>query len=361
MENNSHTPALPRTHTPTLTHSPTHTLLHSNTSSLRLPAEWEPQNAVLIAWPHEKTDWAPHLAEAEAVFLQIAEAVARFEKLIVATPDPETVREKLKHLENVSVFEVDTNDTWARDFGPITIYENGSPVLLDFTFTGWGGKFEASLDNQITAKLHALGAFGPTPLRKVDLILEGGSIESDGNGTLLTTAECLLNPNRNAQLSRTQVEEKLAAELGIKRFIWLNRGWLAGDDTDAHIDTLARLCPDRTILYVKCDDPQDEHFAGLQAMENELKQTGYRLLPLPWPKAKFDKSGNRLPATYANFLIINGAVLVPVYHDPADADALASVKKAFPDREIIGIDCSVLILQHGSLHCVTMQIPKGVL
>ncbi len=349
MESNTHTPTLP----------------HSNTPSLRLPAEWEPQDAVLICWPHEKTDWAPYLNEAEAVFMDIAEAVARFEKLIVVVPDKECIRTKLAargvNMKNVALYEIESNDTWARDFGPITIYENGKPVLLDFTFTGWGGKFEAGLDNQITAKLHKLGAFGKTPLRKVDLILEGGSIESDGAGTLLTTAECLLNPNRNAQLNRKQVEKLLTDEFSVEKFQWLENGWLAGDDTDAHIDTLARLCPGNTILYVQCTDPADEHFPALQTMENELKQTGSRLLPLPWPKARFDASGERLPATYANFLIINGAVLVPVYNDPADFQALETIGKAFPDREVIGIDCSTLILQHGSLHCVTMQIPKGVL
>lgn len=343
---------------------------HSN--PIRLPAEWEPQDAVLIAWPHEKTDWAPVLAEAEEVFMNIAAVVARFEKLIVVVPDEACVRTKLEargvNMHNVALYEIESNDTWARDFGPITIYEDGQPILLDFTFTGWGGKFEAALDNQITAKLHQLGAFGGTPLRKVDFILEGGSIESDGQGTLLTTSECLLNPNRNAELSKAQIEEKLSGELGVKKILWLNNGWLAGDDTDAHIDTLARLCPDNTILYVQCTDPADEHFESFQCLETELKnfqtleKQSYRLLPLPWPKAKFDVFGERLPATYANYLVINGAVLVPVYDDPpSDAAALTTVKKAFPGREVIGIDCSALILQHGSLHCVTMQIPAGVL
>ena len=335
--------------------------------SKRLPAEWEPQDAVLICWPHEKTDWAPYLEEAEAVFADIAEAVTRFEKLIVVVHDEPSVRKKLERrgvrMDRVALYEIESNDTWARDFGPITIYEDGKPVLLDFTFNGWGKKHKAGLDNQITTKLYAAGAFGDTPLCAVDLILEGGSIDSDGQGTLLTTAECLLNPNRNAHLNRQQVEKLLADELGIKKFQWLENGWLAGDDTDAHIDTLARLCPDDMILYVQCDDPADEHFPALSAMETELKKINpRRLLPLPWPAAKFDDEGNRLPATYANFLIINGAVLVPVYDDPVnDAAALSTVKKAFPDREIVGIDCSALILQHGSLHCVTMQIPKGVL
>ena len=353
-----------------MTNNPNHfltpTLQHSSTIPLRLPAEWEPQDAVLICWPHEQTDWAPYLSEAEAVFIAIAEAVTRFEKLMVVVPDQESVRAKLAargiNMDRVALYEIASNDTWARDFGPITIYEKGKPVLLDFTFTGWGGKFVAALDNQITAKLHALGAFGTTPLRTVDLILEGGSIESDGEGALLTTAECLLNPNRNTDLDKAQVEAKLADELSVKQFLWLKNGWLAGDDTDAHIDTLARLCPDNTILYVQCNDPADEHFDALRAMETELQNfAGYRLLPLPWPEAKFDADGERLPATYANFLIINGAVLVPTYNDPADAVALRTVETAFPDRKMIGIDCSTLILQHGSLHCVTMQIPAGVL
>ena len=332
----------------------------------RLPAEWEPQDAVLICWPHEKTNWAPYLNEVEAVFMNIAEAITRFEKLIVVVPDKSCVHTKLAArgipMDRVVLYEIESNDVWARDFGPITIYENNKPVLLDFTFNGWGKKHKAGLDNQITTKLYAAGAFSKTPLHAVDLILEGGSIDSDGQENLLTTAECLLNPNRNPQLDKKQIEAKLASELAVKKFQWLENGWLAGDDTDAHIDTLARFCPDNKILYVRCDDPADDHFPALRNMEDELKKMEtFQLLPLPWPKAKFDAGGNRLPATYANFLIINGAVLVPTYNDPSDFQALETVGKAFPNREIIGIDCSTLILQHGSLHCVTMQIPKGVL
>jgi agmatine deiminase len=332
----------------------------------RLPAEWEPQDAVLICWPHEKTNWAPYLNEVEAVFMDIAEAITRFEKLIVVVPDKECVHAKLAargvNMKNIALYEIESNDIWARDFGPITIYEAGKPVLLDFTFNGWGEKQKAGLDNQITAKLHAAGAFGKIPLRTVDLILEGGSIDSDGQGNLLTTAECLLNPNRNKHLSKMEIEAELTSELAIKKFLWLENGWLAGDDTDAHIDTLARFCPDNKILYVKCGDPADDHFPALRNMEDDLKKMeAFQLVPLPWPKAKFDAAGKRLPATYANFLILNGAVLVPTYNDLSDFQALETIGKAFPDREIIGIDCSTLILQHGSLHCVTMQIPKGVL
>lgn len=315
--------------------------------NIRLPAEWEPQDAVMLAWPHGNTDWNPVLGQAQATFSNIIQTIERYQRVILVGPEP---------------YDLPTNDTWARDFGPITIEENGHPVLLDFIFNGWGGKFAADLDNAVTRGLHKMGVFGSTQLRTVDLVLEGGSIESDGEGTLLTTTECLLNPNRNPQFSKSQIEERLKAEFGVETILWLENGSLAGDDTDAHIDTLARLCPNNTIVYVACDNPADEHYEALKAMEQELAAfPGFRLLPLPWPSAKFDENGDRLPATYANYLVINGAVLVPTYNDPADAVALEVVQKAFPDREIIGIDCSTLVLQHGSLHCVTMQIPRGVL
>jgi agmatine deiminase len=212
-----------------------------------------------------------------------------------------------------------------------------------------------------------MGAFNSISFETIGLILEGGSIESDGKGTILTTAECLLNPNRNPHLSRQEIEEELLSLLGAEEVLWLENGYLAGDDTDSHIDTLARFAPDDTILYVACDDPDDEHFESLKAMREELEtfrtrdDKPYRLLPLPWPQARHDENGQRLPATYANFLVINGAVLVPTYDDPSDATALKIIAKAFPGRKIIGIDCLPLIEQHGSLHCVTMQMPKGVL
>jgi agmatine deiminase len=198
--------------------------------------------------------------------------------------------------------------------------------------------------------------------------MEGGSIESDGLGTILTTSECLLSPNRNPQLDKSEVEQAMASMLGARRVLWLNHGWLAGDDTDSHIDTLARICPDNIIVYQACNNPLDEHYQELKLMEEELKSfrapdgAPYRLLPLPWPKARFDDQARRLPASYANFLVINGAVLAPTYGDPENDDkALACIGLAFPGREVIGVNCLPLIEQHGSLHCVTMQLPAGVL
>lgn len=336
----------------------------------RLPAEWEEQDGVLLAWPHEQSDWKPYLDAVEKVFVEIVRQISHFEVVVIAAPDPSAVGKLLEKtgavMERVRLFQVPTNDTWARDFGPIAVLEDERPILLDFGFNGWGLKFAANLDNQITRTLHEAGAFRP-PRRTMGLVLEGGSIESDGAGTILTTAECLLNPNRNPHLTRDVIERELAGLLGADYFLWLENGWLAGDDTDSHVDTLARLCPDDTIAYAQCDDVTDEHYPALAAMENELMQfrtregKPYRLIPLPWPEAKFDEEGERLPATYANFLVINGAVLVPTYGDNNDEAALNAITKAFPGREIIDIDCLPLILQHGALHCVTMQLPKGTL
>lgn len=336
----------------------------------RWPAEWEPQDAVLLAWPHAHTDWAPYLDDAQAVYLELACAIAGYESVIIATPEPDRVRAALGRAfqpDCMRICQVPTNDTWARDFGPITVYDGVYPVLLDFRFSGWGDKFTANLDDQVTVSLHAQGVFRDTPIESLDLILEGGSIESDGCGTLLTTSQCLLNPNRNVHLTRDRIEGLLKTHLGVTRILWLEHGALAGDDTDAHIDTLARLAPDNTIVYVTCPDVNDEHHASLKAMQTELQalrtcdDQPYRLVPLPWPQARYETDGHRLPATYANFLVINQAVLVPVYNDPMDAQALDAIRSAFPSRDIVGIDCSVLIRQHGSLHCVTMQLPKGVI
>jgi agmatine deiminase len=336
----------------------------------RLPAEWETQAGILLAWPHAATDWAEDLDLVESVYINIIKAITRFQTCVIATPDPADVRKRLTNrgidCDRIRLYSIPTNDTWTRDFGPVTVFNKKQPVLLDFEFNGWGLKFASNLDNQSTRLLHKAEAFGAIERKTIGLILEGGSIESDGCGTILTTVECLLNPNRNPHLNRADIEQLLQKWLGAERTLWLENGYLAGDDTDSHIDTLARLCPNDTILFQSCDDESDEHFSALAAMYAELKtfktktDSEYRLLPLPWPKAKHDE-GERLPATYANFLVINKAVLVPTYDDPRDLEALDIIAQAYPEREIIGIDCLPLIRQHGSLHCITMQIPEGVL
>lgn len=332
----------------------------------RLPAEWEPQDAVQLTFPHADSDWADMLEEVLPCFVEIAETISRFEHVLIVCKNIPEVKNLLRNArqEHLIFREIPSNDTWARDHGGIVIEENGEPVVLDFMFNGWGLKFPAYQDNQITRKLWEDGLF-KAKHRYPGMVLEGGGIESDGRGTLLTTAECLLSPNRNPQLSESEIEARLKELFGLHRVLWLHHGYLAGDDTDSHIDTLARFCSPDTIAYVHCDDPADEHFEAMQRMEQELRAfktsegNPYNLIPLPWPDACFAADGHRLPATYANFLIINGAVLVPTYGLPQDAKACQALAPAFPGREIIGINCRTLIEQHGSLHCVTMQYPRN--
>lgn len=335
----------------------------------RLPAEWERQGAVLLAWPGADSDWAPWLDQARATVAAIAAAIAREAEVLVITDDPASARATLDRAgATATVVEQALNDTWTRDYGPITVLEDGVPLLLDFGFNGWGLKFPADQDNQATRRLHAAGHLGSARRVVPGLWLEGGSIESDGAGTILTTSACLLSPNRNPHLDRAAVDAELARHLGAQRVLWLDHGHLAGDDTDAHIDTIARLCPGDTIAYQRCDDRNDQHFAGFSTMEAELKALRtaagkpYRLVPLPWPTARHAREdGHRLPATYANFLFVNGLVLVPTYADPAkDTAAIAAVAAACPGLTVQGIDCTVLVEQHGSLHCMTMQIPEEV-
>ena len=329
----------------------------------QLPPEWAPQQFVQLTWPHEETDWVDMLDEVNQCFAEIARHIIQYENLLIVCRDAERIRTLLKDIDlnRITFVELPTNDTWARDHGGITVLEDGKKVIYDFAFNGWGKKFEAELDNKITKALYDKQLFGSNVTYKncLDFVLEGGSIESDGEGTLLTTSTCLLSDNRN-DLSKEAVEARLKDYFGLHRMLWLNDGYLAGDDTDSHIDTLARFCDVNTIAYVKCEDERDEHYTELKKMEEELMQfrtvsgAPYRLIPLPMANAVYE-AGERLPATYANFLIINGAVLVPTYQSPKDEVALKQLEKAFPDRKIIGINCLPLIKQHGSLHCVTMQ------
>jgi agmatine deiminase len=334
----------------------------------RLPAEWEEQDSVLMAWPHENTEWV-NLEAVQDVTIEIARAVTDFEHLVMAAPDAAQTRKRLARanvpLERVHLFQIDTNDTWARDFGPLTVFDANKPIMLDFTFNGWGLKFRSDLDNQITRKLAAMGAFGKAALETQGLVLEGGSIESDGQGTILTTSSCLLSPNRNPHLLRSGLEEFLCHSFGAKRVLWIENGAIAGDDTDSHVDTLARFCPNDVIVFTACEDQTDVHYGPLRAMAEELRTfrtldgRPYRLLALPLPKPVYDEEGRRLPATYANFLVINGAVIVPLYGTPTDSTALQIIEEAFPERKIIGIGCLPLLTGNGSLHCITMQLPKG--
>lgn len=338
----------------------------------RMPAEWEPQYMVQLTFPHSQTDWAYMLDDAIACFVNIARQIAMRQLLLVVCHNKSEVQKILKDLpqENIVYSDLPTNDTWARDHGGITVFNGNKVELVDFTFNGWGMKFSANLDNQITNRLYRKGVFADEVSYKnrLNFILEGGSIESNGTDTILTTSNCLLSLNRN-NLPKETVEKRLKKYLGAQRILWLNHGYLAGDDTDNHIDTLARFCSPNTIAYVCCNDSTDEHYHELKEMEKELMQFSthpnrpndkYKLIPLPMAEAVMDENGNRLPATYANFLIMNKVVLMPYYNTKTDEVAKQQLQKAFPMRAVIGIDCTALIRQHGSLHCVTMQyhLPK---
>jgi len=304
----------------------------------RMPAEWEPQSMIQLTWPHKNTDWAPILSEITAVYEEMAREIRKREPLLI-------------------VDDIPHNDTWARDHGFITVEEDSVLFLLDFCFNGWGEKFEATLDNAINKHLYERGLVKGTYENHLDFVLEGGSIESDGKGTIFTTSCCLMAPHRNQPMSQQEIEDRLKGWFGAERIIWINHGSLIGDDTDGHIDTLVRICPNDTLLYTG----GDEDHPDLTDMEKELQELQtldgrpYRLLKLPLPRPIYD-GDDRLPATYANYLVINDAVLVPTYAQPdLDTEATKIIGEAFPDREIVGIDCQAVIKQHGSLHCCTMQ------
>lgn len=337
-----------------------------------LPPEWYPQSTIQLTWPHIGTDWEYMIEEVTACYVNIATEILKRQKLIIVCYNAESVKFELRgHKElfsNLTLVELPTNDTWARDHSGISVIKDGKKHVCDFTFNGWGLKFASNFDNQITRGLFSKRIFASDVelINKKDFVLEGGAIESDGKGTLLTTSECLLSPNRNSYLSKESIEEYLKEAFGLDRVLWLDHGYFAGDDTDSHIDTLARFCDEHTIAYVKCENTSDEHYDALAKMEEQLKTftdylgNPYKLVTLPMAKPAYDEDNQRLPATYANFLIMNNAVLLPFYNDKErDEEARKQLQKAFPAREIIGVDCSPLIRQHGSLHCITMQYPES--
>ena len=340
------------------------------TTDLRFPAEWEPQSAILLAWPHAGTDWAGRLGDVEETYIAHVAAITRFQPVLLCVADDDVeayARARLASnridMERVRFVTVPYDDTWLRDTGPVTLAGAGGCRLLDFRFTGWGGKFGAAEDDRLVQRLSAAGIFLKHDLQSIDFALEGGAIETDGQGTLLTTWRCL--SERHPGVDRAELDRRLRDWLRQDRVLWLEHGYLEGDDTDAHVDTLARFAPGDAIVFQACDDPADPHHAELAAMAAELASLRtvdgrpYRLFPLPWPGPIVD-GGRRLAASYANYLVINGAVLMPAYGDPADAEAAAVLAAAHPGREIVQVPCRALIWQNGSLHCISMQLPAGL-
>lgn len=343
---------------------------------MRLPAEWEKQSGVQLTWPDETTPWY-ELDKVQECYARIAAAVMEHEQLMIVTASVEGAKKRLAEVADAQGLSIDidkihfcecpVNDTWARDHGGIAVYgDSGEKYLYDFVFNGWGLKFASDMDNQITKTIFFDGVFC-SDVACVDMrpfVLEGGSIDTDGNGTLMTTRECLCSLNRNEYLEQEEIEGELKQAFGLKRVIWLEHGGIAGDDTDSHVDILARFCSPDTIAYTQCEDESDENYAELHAMEEQLKTLRtldgepYKLVPLPLPDALY-LDDYRLPGSYANFLIINGAVLVPGSGSEKDEVVRKRLQDEFPDREVKMIDCRALLSGHGGLHCVTMQFPEG--
>ncbi len=344
----------------------------------RFPAEWEPQAAVILAWPHADTDWAPWLKEVEQSYIELARAILARSGLVLLVKNKALETRALRLIDRdadkqsgkLRTTRYDYDDTWLRDTGPITLSQldaSGAEHFrwLDFSFTGWGGKYGASKDDKIVQHLIGLAEFGAIEHTPVPFALEGGAIESDGAGTLLTTWNCL--NKRHPGKSRAEIEKVLMQSLAVQRVLWLEHGELAGDDTDAHIDTLARFASTDCIVYQGCDDETDPHFAPLNAMAAEiaaLKQANgapYRTIALPWAPILTASDGRRLAASYANYLVLNGAILMPGYGVETDIAASMQLSLAFPQHEIVVVPARSLIEQNGSLHCVTMQLPAGTL
>lgn len=335
-----------------------------------MPAEWERHGAVLLAWPHRDTDWAPILDEVTRCYVDIVGAVTVDSRVVIVAPDIEVPRRALSHIdpEKMIFVKLPTNDTWTRDYGPITVEVDGRATLLDFQFNGWGLKFAACHDNRVTRRLIESRLLTAPSENRLDFVLEGGSIESDGVDTIMTTSHCLMAPNRNATRTQREIERYLKDALGANHVLWLDNGALAGDDTDSHVDTLARLAPNDTIIYTGCDDPSDEHYDTLAIMADQLRGfrtldgRPYNLIGLPLPDAIYDPDGERLPATYANYLVSDTFVIVPSYGQPRkDELARQMLRISFPDHDVRQVDCRALIRQHGSLHCATMQLYPSTL
>lgn len=328
---------------------------------IKFMPEWKRQFATIIAMPHKNSDWKPYIAEAQASISEIIAQIARFQRVIVLYENERDIK-KLRKQKNVILWRIRLNDSWCRDFAPLSVKKGGKIVLLDFIFNAWGAKYESALDNKAGAKIHKKlrknfeRRYGRVKLAQKNFILEGGSIDCNGK-TLLTTAQCLLSKNRN-DLSRVSLTQKLQKYFGVKRVIWLENGFLEGDDTDSHIDNLARFVDKKTIVYLKCEDRNDAHFSALEAMEAELKKKcgDFKLVALPLPKAIF-YDGARLPASYVNFIFANGAIFVPIFGDEnGDKKAIEIFKKIAKGREVVPIDSRVLIRQGGGLHCSTMNL-----
>jgi agmatine deiminase len=333
-------------------------------NSYTLLPEWSPQEAVLLVWPDQHTDWQPWLTEVQEVYLQIIAALNQTHTAVVLLVRDIAVvscKNILPKLAKVLLVKADYNDTWIRDYGFLTCSNQGSKQPVEFIFNGWGNKFDGTKDNKINQQV--LSQLCQLPIKKIDLVLEGGAIEIDEQGTLLSTKLCLTNTQRNGNKSLAEYQHDLQHYLGANKTIILGNGHLQGDDTDGHIDTLVRFSPVNAIVVQSAfNRPTDSHFKSLQALVNECREClpDHKIFELPLPYV-LNTQGERLPASYANYLITNQQVLCPIYLQEEDDIALEIIQKAYPEHKIVAINCLPLVQQFGSLHCISMQIPCGTL
>lgn len=335
-----------------------------------MPAEWEPHEATWLAWPHNLETWPPDQLElVKRVWIEMIRAIAPGEKVCLLVNDERSEAEARGKLaaagttmEQVSIYRIPTVDVWIRDYGPTFVVRNDDPkglAFIDWMFNGWGGKYEGYRQDDSVAK--ALARILQMPVFDAGVVLEGGSIDVNGCGTCLTTEQCLLNANRNPDLGRSGVEEVLRSYLSVDHIVWLGAG-IAGDDTDGHIDDIARFVSPSEVVCVVEEDRADLNYIclreNLERLQSATDQDGHKLtvIPLPSP-GRVAYEGRRLPASYANFYVANGIVLVPVYNHANDELALGILTELFPDRKVIGLYCGPLAIGLGAIHCVTQQQP----
>lgn len=322
----------------------------------------------MLVYPHEQSDWNDNLLKVRMLYHELIKKTIKFGKIILIIPENMNYKNELNiNNKNLICIKAKTNDTWIRDNGPIFIKENEIFTALNFKFNGWGNKFNYKLDNDLNNKIFSSNIFKKNVIKRdINFVLEGGSIDNNGDGIILTTQNCLLNKNRNPQYSKEAIEGLFSEIFGQNKILWLKNGKLMGDHTDSHIDMLAKFVNKDTIIYVKSANPNYPYFNELKLMEEELmnfrdcNNKPFKLIPIPLPEIK-DLQGNYLPATYTNFLIFNSAVIVPIYNSKEDQQAMDIFESIFYNKEIIQIDCRVLISEGGAIHCATNNIPKGFL
>jgi agmatine deiminase len=331
----------------------------------RMPAQWEPHAATWMGWPADDVEWRGQLEAVRVEFAALVSTISRFEPVKLLVRDEQTERDARSRLEgaNVVFYRFAHNDVWFRDCAPIFVSRGGELAATDWDFNGWGEKFAHSLDDQIPSFVSSkLGV----KLFKPGIVMEGGSLDVNGTGLVMTTAQCLLNKNRNPNRTAQEIENLVLENLGLEKMLWLGDG-LEGDHTDGHVDTITRFLNPWTIVTHVCEDENDTNFAPMQKNLETIRtwrddsDEPFEVVPLPLPKNRLEFEGDRLPPTYANFYFCNGALIVPTYGDPNDDRALEILRAYFPDREVIGLSGRALITGGGSFNCVTQQQPVGTM